>query len=143
MFRRVDMYMSCTEDIVKDEIIKAFTQNTHLRTVAATVAFGMGLHCFGVHEVIHLGLPDDIESYVQESGHAGRDGSPSLALLLLKPGSNRHAERSIVENSLNSTECHRDVQFRNFDRYAHVDMVKCLCCDVCAKSFLCSRCRTN
>lgn len=105
-FRLVDMYnMSCTEDIVKEEIIKAFTHNTNLRIVAATVAFGMGVDCFGVREVIHLGLPDDIESYVQETGCAGRDSSPALALLLLKPGADRHAERSIVDYSVNSTEC--------------------------------------
>ena len=59
MFRLVDMYMSCTEEIVKQDIIKAFTTNSKLRIVAATVAFGMGVHCFGVREVIHLGLPDD------------------------------------------------------------------------------------
>ena len=41
-FRLVDMYMSCTEEVVKEEIIKAFTQNTKLRIVAATVAFGRG-----------------------------------------------------------------------------------------------------
>ena len=72
-----------------------------------------------------------------------RDGSPALALLLLKPGCNRHAERSVVEYSLNSTECRRDVLFRNFDRYAHVDMGKCLCCDVCAKYCLGGRCHRN
>ena len=47
--------------------------------------------------IIHLGLPDDIESYVQETGRAGRDGSPALALLLLKPGGNRHAEAHDVQ----------------------------------------------
>ena len=109
MFRVVDMYMSCTEEVVNEEIIKAFTHNTSLPIVAATVSLGMGVHCFGVREVIHLGLPDDAD-------RAGRDGSPALALLLLKPRSNRHAERSIVEYSLNSTECRRDVLFRNFDR---------------------------
>ena len=77
-----------------------------------------------------MGLPDEAESYVQETGRAGRDGSPALALLLLKPRSNRHAD------SLNSTECRRYVLFRNFDRYAHVDMGKCLCC-------LCGRCHRN
>ena len=60
MLRLVDMYMSCTEEVVKQEIIKAFTHNTKLRIVAATVAFRMGVHCYGVREVIHLGLPDDM-----------------------------------------------------------------------------------
>ena len=41
-FRLVDMYMSCTEEVVKEEIIQSFTQNTKLSIVAATVAFGTG-----------------------------------------------------------------------------------------------------
>ena len=102
------MYMSCTEEVVKQDIIKAFTTNSKLRIVAATVAFGMEIR---VREVIHLGLPGDIESYVQETGRAGRDGSPALALLLLRAGAKRYAERSIVEYSINSSECWRDVFF--------------------------------
>ena len=144
MFRLVDMYTSCTEEVVKQEIIKAFTHNTKLRIVAATVAFGMGVHCYGVREVIHLGLPDDVESYVRETGRAGRDGSPALALLLLKPGGSRHTERSIVEYPINSTKCRRGVLFNNFDTYVHKDiMEKCLCCDVCAKLCLCGKCVKN
>ena len=142
-FRLVDMYMSCTEEVVKEEIIKAFTQNTKLRIVAATVAFGMGVHCFGVREVIHLGPPDDTESYVQETGRAGRDGAPALALLLLKAGANRNVEHSIVEYATNSSECRRDTLFKHFDRYIHLDMGRCLCCDICAKSCLCGMCDSN
>ena len=59
MFWLVDMHMSCTEEAVKEEIIKAFTISTKLHTVATTVAFGMGVHCFGFKEVIYLGLQDD------------------------------------------------------------------------------------
>ena len=139
-FCLVDMYMSCTEEVVKEEIIKSFTQNTKLRIVAATVAFGMGVHCFGVREVIHLGPPDDAESYVQETGRAGRDGAPALALLLLKPGASRHVEHSIMEYATNSSECRRDNLFKHFDRYTHIDMGRCLCCDVCAKSCSCGMC---
>ena len=92
-FRLVDMYMSCTEEHVKEEITRAFTQESSLRIVIATVAFGMGINCHSVREVIHLGPPTDIESYVQETGRAGRDGLPSLALLLLKPGYKRHSRK--------------------------------------------------
>lgn len=103
----------------------------------------MGVHCFGALEVIHLGLPDDTESYVQETGCAGWDDSPALALMLLKPGANRYAEKSIVEYSTNSSKCRRDFLSCNFDGYIHKDMGRCLCCDVCAKSCLCGKCESN
>ena len=82
LFRLLDMYMSCTEQTVKEEVLKRFMQESNLRIVVATVAFGMGVDCHNVRQVIHLGAPNDVEAYVQETGRAGRDGSPALAVLL-------------------------------------------------------------
>ena len=84
-FRLLDMFTSCTESAVKDEIVGAFTKESNLRIVIATIAFGMGVDCPDVRQVIHLGPPSDIECYVQETGRAGRDGLPALALLLRSP----------------------------------------------------------
>ena len=63
-FHFVDMYLSCTEQVVKEEIIKSFTQESNLRIVVATVAFGMGIDCAGIRQVIHFGPTSDLESYV-------------------------------------------------------------------------------
>ena len=55
-----------------------------LRIVCATVVFCMGINCPDVHVIIHLSPPDDIDSYIQETGRAGRHGSLSKAILLTK-----------------------------------------------------------
>lgn len=82
VYRLVDMFTACTPKKVKDSIIANFTAvNSPLRVVVATIAFGMGLDCPDVSKIIHWGPPGDIESYLQETGRAGRDNLPSDAVL--------------------------------------------------------------
>ncbi|MCP9851104.1 ATP-dependent DNA helicase RecQ [Cyanobium sp. Morenito 9A2] len=53
--------------------------------LVATVAFGMGVDRADVGLVLHLDLPATPEGYLQESGRAGRDGSPARCLVLFDP----------------------------------------------------------
>lgn len=68
-FRLVDMFTSCTELHVKNQILESFTSpNSPLRIVIATIAFGLGINCPDIRQIIHLGPPDDVESYLQATG---------------------------------------------------------------------------
>ena len=79
------MYTHCTDETVKNYICSAMCNaKSRLRVLICTVAFGMGINCAAVMKVIHWGPPPDIESYMQETGRGGRDGSPCSAVLFLK-----------------------------------------------------------
>ena len=140
-FRLVDMFTAVTDTEVKLQIIDSFCNpSAPLRIVCATIAFGMGIDCADVREVIHFGVPDDTESYIQETGRAGRDGRPSLAVIVPTSSANRKADKSMTAYQSNQLICRRDILFSDMDNYSHEDNGKCLCCDICMKCCNCGSC---
>jgi ATP-dependent DNA helicase RecQ len=56
-----------------------------VKAVVATTSFGMGIDKSDVRFVIHAGMPQCPEQYVQEIGRAGRDQLPAKCIMLYGP----------------------------------------------------------
>lgn len=64
-------YHSKLDESQKKLILQQFKHN-ELDVVVCTNAFGMGIDKAGIHTVIHSGVPNNLESYVQEIGRGAR-----------------------------------------------------------------------
>nr|XP_029716283.1 Werner syndrome ATP-dependent helicase-like [Aedes albopictus] len=64
----------------RTEIHEKFVRG-QLKVIAATSAFGMGIHNSNVRLVVHYGAARDIECYYREIGRAGRDGLPACCVM--------------------------------------------------------------
>ncbi|UOY93502.1 ATP-dependent DNA helicase [Ectobacillus sp. JY-23] len=56
--------------------------NDQLNIICCTSAFGMGINKPNIRYVIHFQYPVNLESYLQEIGRVGRDGTSGIAVLL-------------------------------------------------------------
>lgn len=127
-------------------ILDRFFSGEH-RVIAATGALVFGVDIADVRAVVHLGRSRSLFEFAQESGPAGRDGKPSLSVILLPDGdedydwssqrldaSSRHS-RDLVYQSIETPKdtCRRRV----LDRYrdGEIDLLTCQDdeekCDLC------------
>jgi len=92
---------------LREKALNSFLKESQ-PVLVATVAFGMGVDRSDVGLVLHLNLPSSPESYLQESGRAGRDGLSADCLILFS-SRDRTRLRWVMESSERSK-----IQTRNF-----------------------------
>ena len=135
--RIIDMFNKACSVKKREEVLKLFCKDDVLRVIIASSAFGMGVDCPNIRTVIHLGPPDTLDTYIQESGRAGRDGQISQAVLLYG-----HAGRYVTDGMKHYGEnllmCRRKLLYQNFlfSDTIHSNVPKNVCCDVCCSQVL-------
>ena len=85
-------YHGGLSNIEKDKNMTAWLHNQN-QVMVATNAFGMGIDKPDVKTVIHLNLPESIESYFQEAGRVGRNGEKAFAIIL-----KNKSDESLIKN---------------------------------------------
>lgn len=79
-----------------------------LDVICCTNAFGMGINKANIRFVIHYHFPANMEAYLQEIGRAGRDGKPSIAVLLY------HEDDDYIPELLIQSELPEEEQLSKF-----------------------------
>jgi ATP-dependent DNA helicase RecQ len=78
---RIQRFDGSTRGPERKSIIDAWISNK-LDGIVATSAFGVGIDKADVRTIIHATIPETLDRFYQEVGRGGRDGMPSVSLLV-------------------------------------------------------------
>ncbi|MFA7395837.1 MAG: RecQ family ATP-dependent DNA helicase [Sphaerochaetaceae bacterium] len=97
----------------------------------ATSAYGLGVDKKNIRSVIHYDLPNDVESFLQESGRGGRDQGPTQSIVMVTKDD---PPSPLVDLFSQHKRCRRSELLRLL-AYPYD---QCSGCDVCEHSYLTS-----
>ncbi|XP_033745061.1 putative ATP-dependent DNA helicase Q1 [Pecten maximus] len=134
-----EMYHSKTNDKIKEQIRKDMSESGNIRVLICTNSAGMGVNFHDVNNIIHYGLPREMDTFVQQMGRAGRDGGYSNELVLYKlhKGHLGRVEGELVKLVKDDVTCRHKTLCDSYVT-AHAPITpKHKCCDVCEKQCDC------
>eukprot|EP00733_Pompholyxophrys_punicea_P000693 Pompholyxophrys_punicea_v1_NODE_235_length_2617_cov_4.682279.p1 type:complete len:356 gc:universal NODE_235_length_2617_cov_4.682279:1121-54(-) len=93
----LDMFHSLVSDERKEEIGELVMNDSHLRVLICSSAFGMGLDPYNFQWVIHWGVPASVSVYIQETYRVGRNGNFATSTVYHVSGKS-HGKQFLDEN---------------------------------------------
>lgn len=127
---RVEMFHSMTPKDVKDDITKDMANaDGRIRILFCTSAAGMGVNFKGVSTITSYGPPQDMDTFVQHIGRAGRDGNQSVHLLLYHARQVRNCDTHMRLYVKNSESCRREMLLEPYCASPCGQRDRTLCCD--------------
>ncbi|TVR59945.1 MAG: ATP-dependent DNA helicase RecQ [Spirochaetaceae bacterium] len=106
--------------------------------LVGTTAYGLGVDKSNIRSVLHRDVPPSVESYLQESGRAGRDTEPARAVLVY--GSEDFARRRLVRDERSSARFEAMLGYALTDGCRREYLVGALGIE-CTACFGCDSCR--
>lgn len=129
-----EMFHSKTASSKKELIRSDMAKDGKIRVLICTNSAGMGVNYFGVNNIVHYGLPREMDTLVQQMGRAGRDGSSSHEIIIYKyhKGHLKQTEEELVR-MVKDNKCRREVLCTSYATKCTNINPRHLCCDVCEK----------
>lgn len=157
--RLVDVYHAGQYIDDQERILKEFSkENSVIRLLICTVAFGMGIDIHDVRYVFHWGCSNSFIEYWQEIGRAGRDGESAKALCVVLPTTfhtsdsmkellhdvrkqSIHCIRQRILEELTIKEMNVQIVTKSECKLKcnSCTCVKCKCCSVCQSNCPCQK----
>ncbi|XP_066936308.1 ATP-dependent DNA helicase RecQ-like [Clytia hemisphaerica] len=139
----VEIFHGTTPVPIQNEVLADIVKDgSTTRIIIATNALGVGVNIKNIRNIVHWGVPSDIEGYVQEIGRAGRDQKNSKATLIYKGNDITHCRDKDLVNYIKNVEkeCRRKLLMSFFNCDYTPSKEKHLCCDVCSQTCNCNSC---
>ena len=136
------MFHSRIDELNQEHILKSMAVvDGSVRVLLAPIAYGMGINCKDVKVVLHYGPSYNLETYLQESGRAGRNVSATCkAVMIYSSLMMKYCEEEIKTYARDSSKCRRKMLLESFE----VDVTNFplfetphQCCDNCQRNCKC------
>lgn len=128
---------------IKEMVMKHFIEDdSTTQIIFCTEAFGMGLDCPNINQVIHFSPSQTIEGYIQEIGRSGRNGQQATALCIHTPTS--APTNKDMKQYVKAEDRRRRKNLILFEVALQTagkrPISECRCCDICMLKCKCGQC---